>query len=209
MEDNFFVEIINHLQTTSTCLILTRPLFDRTNSAVYRQFGRLTLEGSVCHLSWVPGIQGEFYVTGLTETYHFTAKYDAETQAAVSFQFPSYLLFFDTHPLIINRARWEDGFSRFVRLKMKCCNCTFMQMKVMLKYQKLQVLSLSRFLLRPPTPHLELRVEDAKLLGHQNFALLMGRWTTEMALYVRSHPLMQGLGQTTLTAKRTNQPKWW
>ena len=64
LEDNFFVEIINHLQTTSTCLILTRPLFDRTNSAVYRQFGRLTLENSVCHLSWVPGIQGEFMLLG-------------------------------------------------------------------------------------------------------------------------------------------------
>ena len=38
-------------------------------------------------------------------------------------------------------------------------------------------------------------VEDANALGHT---------------YVRSHPLMQGLGQTTLTtAKRTNQPKWW
>ena len=115
LEDNFFVEIINHLQTTSTCLILTRPLFDRTNSAVYRQFGRLTLEGSVCHISWVPGIQGEFYVTGSTETYHFTAEYDAETQAAVSFQFPSYLLFFDTHPL--NRDRWEDGFFQICQVE--------------------------------------------------------------------------------------------
>ena len=73
------------------------------------------MEGSVCHISWVPGIQGEFYVTGSTETYHFTAEYDTETQAAVSFQFPSYLLFFDTHPL--NTDRWEGGFFQICQVE--------------------------------------------------------------------------------------------
>ena len=118
----------------------------------------------------------------------------------------------DVHSEIDNKDCWVDGCFHICELENEVVQSYFHANESNAERSQAQSLVPEQIpeYRSPLTQCLEFQVQDANALGHQNFALLKGRWTTEMALYVRSHPLMQGLGQTVLTAtKHPNQRQWW